>query len=92
MKRTNLVEFADLIRHGTTIGYKWNDGCHILDDIYEMISNECSTVEIEYEDYEEGDGKKVYMCEDLLRNKDAEKIVESFMIKNKISEMTVTRG
>jgi len=32
MRKSNLVEFTELLEHAETLGYNWNDACVFLDD------------------------------------------------------------
>lgn len=79
MKKTNLVEFSDLLFYAVEIGYDLNQANRIMvqDGVPPMYELNCKEYSIEYLD------------EYLNPESDSFKIVKGFMEKNGVSEITV---
>ena len=75
MRDTILVEFSDLLFHGETMGYGWNDLHEIMvnDEVVPMY--ECKVRDIELDECD----PSVYGW-----SEDSCKVLKSFMKKNKI--------
>ena len=80
MRKANLVDFADIIRHATTLGYKWNDACDLLDDVRPTHESYCM-------DYNINDEEE--WREDFEWSEEVINVLKTFMKSNKIEEMTV---
>ena len=80
MKKVNLVEFSEIIKYATTLGYKWNDACELLDNV--RPQHEIHSMDYSLEDEEE-------WREDFEWSEEVINILKSFMKKMKIKEMTV---
>jgi len=80
MKKSNVVEFSELLEHAETLGYKWNDACGFLDGVrpqYEVHTTELRlSEENEWREEFEWDEKAI-------------EVIKSFMKKNKVNEITV---
>lgn len=78
MRKTNLVEFSELLEHAETLGYKWNEAHEILDN-----DNIRPTHEIHENTIHFGDDEEFEWSEDT------KKIVYSFMKKQNVNVITV---
>lgn len=77
--KTNLVEFPDLLYYATSVGYGWNEARDILVEACVVPMYEIATREFELE----------YLDEYINQDSEAYKIVEGFMKKNNVTEITV---
>jgi len=82
MKKTNLVDFGDILSHATTLGYDWNSIHDVLvkDGICPMY---------------EQNSVDVYLS-DVRSNaygwtNDTVKILQSFLEKNKVTLVTISQ-
>lgn len=82
MKKTNLVNYTDLLFYAVEIGYEWNQANAIMvqDGVPPMY-------EIHSRDYH-----LEYLDEYLNPKSESFKIVNGFMEKNGVSEITVIRN
>jgi len=80
MKKVNLVQFPEIIQHATTLGYKWNDACNLLNDVRPMFE----ITSMEYRLDEEDEWR-----EDFEFSEEVITILKSFMNKKKVKEITV---
>lgn len=80
MRKTLLVEFGDLLLHGQTMGYGWNNLHEIMvnDEVIPMY--ECKVREIHISDCD----PEVYGW-----SEDSCKVLKSFMEKHKTEEISL---
>ncbi len=78
--KVTLIDFGDLLRYATTIGFHWNQAHDIL-----VKDEVCPMDESESMDLYPGVGKDYGWSEDSI------KIVEGFLRDNNITACTMTR-
>ncbi len=80
MKKSNIVEFSELLEHATTMGFTWNQACELLDDVRPQY--EVHKTELRLNEENE-------WIEEFEWSEDAIKVIKSFMKKNNVTEITV---
>jgi len=81
VRKVTLVDFSDLLRHATSLGYDWNRAHEIMvkDEVISFYDDNCELYksEVEGNDYGWSD--------------DSVKIIKSFMEANNVTKFTLTR-
>lgn len=97
MKKTLLIEIGDILHYCVKKGYKWNDANSLFNFINFNYNNKISLDEYDTFWNEEGcfDYKEYEIVAHVndypFENKEANKIIKSFMKKKKVKKIILTR-
>lgn len=88
MKKANIVEFPELLRHAETLGYDWNKSCKLLDSLrprYEINKIEFSVTELWKKETDEGFDE----WNDTEYSKEFNHIMSDYFEKNNVKQIVI---